>query len=123
MEPFYPNSDEYPYTDADMNQRNWLVARWSVALAYSAIVLIPVAMLLAYGFQLGWLPAVMALGPLLAGIWLFISIRSATKLLPLDEAEPLEQTSKDLLMSALIVMVVIFAVAWFAIWIGSASTI
>lgn len=70
METFYPNSDKYPNTDADMNQRNWLVNRWTPSLIYAAIILIPVPMLLVKAFALQWwLPVLMALGPILIGIW------------------------------------------------------
>lgn len=63
----------------DMNRLNWLLDRWIWAISYSAVILIPLPLLLVKAFAIDWLPLPMAIGPLLAGIWLFANHQLAAR--------------------------------------------
>ncbi len=113
MQDFSQTSEAWPSTD--MNERNWRSDRWAWALAYSFIILLPVALLLTKGFALGWLAVLMGLGPLLAGLWLF-----ATNQLEV-QGKLVRETSVERLVQSFIVAVVIGFGAFLVILLGSGS--
>lgn len=106
---------------ADMNKRNWLFDRWTWAIAYAFIVLIPIAMLLAKSFALGWLAVLMGLGPLLAGLWLFAANQLGARKKSPREATAYRQASIAWLVQSAIVAAIIGFGALLAIILGSGS--
>lgn len=120
MKEFTGTSVVWP--DDTMNRRNWLFDRWTWALTYSGIVLIPVALLLVKAFALlGWLPALMALGPILAGLWLFATNQLGAKGKSPREATAYRQASIAWLVQSAIVAAVIGFGAFLVILLGSGS--
>jgi len=113
------NSTSVVRPGADMNKRNWLSERWTWAIAYAFIVLIPVAMLLAEGNALVWLAILMGLGPLLAGLWLFATNQLGTRGKSPRETTTYRQASIAWLVQSAIVAAVIGFGAFLVILLGS----
>ena len=113
MKDFSQRSETWPSTD--MNERNWRSDRWAWALAYSFVILMPVALLLTKAFALRWLPILMALGPLLAGLWLF-----ATNQIGVQEKLVYEESVGRLVQSAIVAAIVGIG-AFLVIFLGSGS--
>ncbi len=105
---------------ADMNKREWLMTRWITAGSYAVIILIAAPWLLIRGSALGWLPILMASGPLMAGLWIFATHQwGATKCNSAREAKAYRQSSFAWLVRSLIVVAIIGLGAYLAIFIGS----
>ncbi len=106
---------------ADMNKRNWLSERWTWAIVYAFIVLIPVAMLLAKGNALVWLAVLMGLGPLLAGLWLFATNQLGARGKSPRETTTYRQASIAWLVQSAIVAGLIGSGALLVILVGNSS--
>ncbi|MBC7943608.1 hypothetical protein H7X68_03875 [Candidatus Saccharibacteria bacterium] len=103
-----------------MNKREWLMTRWITAGSYAVIILIAVPWLLIRGSALGWLPILMAAGPFMAGLWLFVTHRrGATKCKSTRETKAYRQASVAWLVQSLIVAVIVGLGAVLAILVGS----
>ncbi len=106
---------------ADMNKRNWQFERWTWAIAYAFIVLIPIAMLLAKGNSLVWLAVLMGLGPLLAGVWLFATNQLGARDKSPRERTAYRQAAVAWLVQSAIVAGLIGSGAFFVILVGNGS--
>lgn len=113
MQDFSQTSEAWPSTD--MNERNWRSDRWAWVLGYSFVILMPVALLLSKGFALVWLAALMALGPLLAGLWLFTTNQLEV------EGKLVREASVERLVQSLIVAAIVGIGAFIVILLGSGS--
>jgi len=119
MREFSPTSVVRP--GADMNKREWLASRWTAAGVYAGIILIPVPLLLVKGFALSWLPVLMALGPILAGLWLFATNKLGARGKSPREAQTYRQASTVWLGRSVLVAAVIGLGSALVIVLGSGS--
>lgn len=61
--------------DATMNKLNSIADMKLASFIWAFIIMVPVPWLLVKGNTLGWLALLMGLGPILAGLWLFATMR------------------------------------------------
>lgn len=101
---------------AGMNKRNWETARWIISIAFAAVVLVVLPLVLIKSSTLGFLPLIMASGPLMAALWLFTTNQIGASL---TENERTKQAFRDSslvwLVNGVIIAVIIGIGAFFAL--------